>query len=216
MACPRCGALDYRLIAPGFVECLGVVPVPNPSPPRGELTAAPCRTRYHVIADKSAAATPSCRCGLFAIGACPQCGTPYCGDHSWLRKDQRLCAPCARASDDRAATLKRQEDETRQAQLRAQHASEKASVPTLAQEAFGARPRLVRTFRQGYHRGLAGRLSAPKVRVIYAGTCYNRCFAGRVNRQHTFGQRGGPGGGCPVRDADGGVLTPRARQDPSS
>jgi hypothetical protein len=190
MACPRCGASDYRLIAPGFVECLGLALVPDPSSLRHGPTPAPCRTRYHTTTGQPVTATGSCGCGFFAIGACPQCGTLYCGDHSWLRDGQRLCATCARTFDDRAATLKRQQDEAHLAQLRAQHAADKAGLPALVQKAFDACPELVRTFPCGYHRSLVGRLSAPRVRVIYAGTYPNRDSDDRNVRSYCADQAG--------------------------
>lgn len=193
VACPRCGGTEYRLIAPGFVECIAMVGFPDPSSPRHELTARQCSARYHTTTPGSpaaAAGSAACACGLFAIGACPRCDTPYCGDHSWLRDGQRLCSNCAHAFDDQSAKSRAQAQEAHLAQVRASNARARTDLPALARKAFAARPDLVRTFIRGYHRGVVGRLSAPKALLIYAGTCYNRSSDDRDERSYCVDQSG--------------------------
>lgn len=94
MACPACGDTEYQLIAPGYVECSGVRAVDEMTPVgRIERRLGVCGTRYHV-STPGGAGVRQCSCGLYAIGACPECGTAFCGDHSWPRGGQRLCASC--------------------------------------------------------------------------------------------------------------------------
>lgn len=80
-ACPKCGAVETREIAPGFVECQG----------RDE-DGKRCGSRYQPPSAPSLRRPQLCACGTYAIGQCVECDAPVCGDHSDLYEERRLCA----------------------------------------------------------------------------------------------------------------------------
>jgi hypothetical protein len=53
-----------------------------------------CATRYQE-GPASASEPPKCKCNMFAIASCSDCGKPLCGDHSTRASDGMvLCLPC--------------------------------------------------------------------------------------------------------------------------
>ncbi len=102
MPCSRCGAEGPRRpIAPGFWECMNLVEVSwfttEPMPgrpwmnqPRGMVGQQACKTRYHEAVSENTMPT-ACYCGTYAIGTCQVCSKPFCGDHSLLSNDRRIC-----------------------------------------------------------------------------------------------------------------------------
>lgn len=109
MTCPSCGGADRSPLTPGYWRCtslvttrhVGYVPdlnMPLDAPhsygatPVASTTSKPCGHQYQE-APMAGGAVPQCGCGMFAIGACGQCGSHVCGDHSKTRGGFR-CDPC--------------------------------------------------------------------------------------------------------------------------
>ena len=108
MACPSCGATSYRPIALGYVECTGSREVMVPDIYGGHQPQwHSCGHRYHLADRRSDHVSGACACGLFSIGQCTECGTHFCGDHSAVRADHRLCLTHA-ADFDSALRLQRE------------------------------------------------------------------------------------------------------------
>ena len=74
------------------------------------------------------AATPACKCRMFAVGTCAECGTYVCGNHGRLVDGRFLCQDHAAATEKAAAD--------KQARERAKAAAGAAPPPpqTLAEE----------------------------------------------------------------------------------
>lgn len=192
MSCPNCGSSESRLVAPGYVECAGVLTMDEVTPVgRLERRSVVCGSRYHTSVSAQQVGGAQCSCGLYVIGSCPRCGTSYCGDHSWLRDGQRLCGRCAQQFDDQTANVKAEQQQALLAQVAASQANDRATFPVLARAVFAARPELVRTFVLGYHRGWIGRSSAPRVKVIYAGYASNRSSDDRAVLVYCVDEVGG-------------------------
>ena len=95
MLCPSCGGTDREAIAPGYWRCRsrivadvvppGVASNPGPAP---IPVSGPCGREYQEASGPQAL---ECDCGTFAIGRCAVCGTPVCGLHGRMFRDQRLC-----------------------------------------------------------------------------------------------------------------------------
>jgi hypothetical protein len=108
-ACPRCGGLDRREIAPGDYECLTLATVGMVSPQASGLNVpAPvqrlCGYRYQVPVS-----SVTCHCGMYSIGRCAACGEPVCGLHATQTKGQLLCLDCNAANQKTAQEVARLE-----------------------------------------------------------------------------------------------------------
>jgi hypothetical protein len=102
MACPTCGASNPRSpIAPGYWECRNTItemltvmaPMlgrPWISEPQLQSNSYKCGTRYHE-SEKGVSMGIDCFCGTSSIATCQVCGGRFCGDHSFLVGDRRIC-----------------------------------------------------------------------------------------------------------------------------
>ncbi len=84
MTCPnpRCGGREFRLIAPGYVECTSIIKEYfDAGGGQAGMATRTCRTRYST-------GTPAwgfgvCSdCTTGAVRTCHDCHAPLCGDHS--------------------------------------------------------------------------------------------------------------------------------------
>ena len=123
MACPTCGGLERRILAPGYFECLslGSLVRQNPiHPALGTTTSVyVCGVRYQE-ATASMTMTP-CACGIFAIGRCGSCERTVCGEHSSLSNDILECRNCTAS---RQAAAQQRQVEQEQIAAAAQHAED--------------------------------------------------------------------------------------------
>ena len=129
MACPNCGAASPRNpIAPGYWECRNTITemltVMSPMPGRPWMSepgvrgnSRLCQKRYHESGEGGDVGI-DCFCGTSSIATCQECGGRFCGDHSSLVGDRRLCRDDLRQL--RAAKIARLEAEV--ASLKAQNA----------------------------------------------------------------------------------------------
>jgi hypothetical protein len=130
-ACPRCGGTSSNLLAPGYHECTSQMLV-NVVPPGAQGNPGPvpiyqmCGNRYKTGA--AAVGAPQCACGMYAVGACRDCGEPLCGRHVNTRNDTVLCADHANAVDRARAQEKANRKDQ---QLQALHAWEADAVEAL-------------------------------------------------------------------------------------
>lgn len=102
MACPTCGASTPRSpIAPGYWECRNTItemltvmtPMPGRpwiSEPQLQSNSYRCGTRYHE-SEKGISMGIDCFCGTSSIATCQICSGRFCGDHSVLVGDRRIC-----------------------------------------------------------------------------------------------------------------------------
>ena len=106
MSCPRCGGSSNVPVAPGYVECRGVVEVDRPAPvPGGRyLYEEPCRTRY-ATANALGPVQHFCSCGMAAISRCTRCASYACYDCAGTFNTPvgavTLCGPCSREEEAR-------------------------------------------------------------------------------------------------------------------
>lgn len=141
MACPSCSGTQREPIAPGYWRCTSqvahttVVGVPvDPADPRSEMrpleqvSHSPCGYAYQER-DGRMASAQLCRCGMFAIGSCSQCGTFTCGVHGRLAGERFLCSEHAAAAEH-----------ARQEQQRSEARAQAAAVRSAAE---AARPKSV-------------------------------------------------------------------------
>jgi hypothetical protein len=110
MTCTTCGGVDYRIIAPGYLECTSDVAddvfaqEPDFNLPLGggaygmrtvrHRRSRPCGRRYQVAVAHSASL--ACGCGMFAVGLCRRCGRAVCGEHA-RTGESLLCRSCDEA-----------------------------------------------------------------------------------------------------------------------
>jgi hypothetical protein len=133
MSCPECGGLERRALSYNYFECTSQVarvqrtfaPRPGHMPGPGVPVEAIDRTYYEVCGhqyQEGAAPTgvPTCACGMFAVGACVDCGTPVCGRAACnVSADGKVC--CAehgrtRAAEGRARGLRLLQEQQRKAE----------------------------------------------------------------------------------------------------
>ena len=91
-ACPRCGGVERRALAPNFFECeTRVLVFVVPRGVQGNPTDVPlyeaCGHQYQ----EGAPTAPRCSCGVFAIGECNKCSKPLCGLHGGQYSKGFLC-----------------------------------------------------------------------------------------------------------------------------
>ncbi|GIH16647.1 hypothetical protein Raf01_48190 [Rugosimonospora africana] len=110
------------MLAPGYYECTSQALV-NVIPPgaQGNLGSVPvyqpCGHRYQSGA--TSAGTPQCACGMYAVGACRDCGKPLCGRHVNIRNDTVFCAEHASAVEQARVQERAQHKERQLQALRA-------------------------------------------------------------------------------------------------
>lgn len=165
MACPSCSGTQGEPIALGYWRCTSriahstvtMVPI-FPGDPRAgmrpleQVSYSICGFAYQEGDGRVSAAAPLCKCGMFAIGACSQCGVFTCGVHGRLMGEQFLCGEHARQeqqrreaserdaakeSDTEAPKLQCYGDTTTStvARLRAQYAAERREAESWRQAA---------------------------------------------------------------------------------
>jgi hypothetical protein len=100
MACPTCGGSQRRALAPGIWVCESPVTelfqMPRPfdlvgPTPVGASTRT-CGVRYQEGPTVTGEAPPTCACGIFAVGACTECGQPVCVDCLQRVEGRVMCA----------------------------------------------------------------------------------------------------------------------------
>jgi hypothetical protein len=121
-ACPRCGGTQARALAPNYYECENdVLADVVPAGMQGNVSDVPiyrpCGHRFQTGA--AAAAPAQCACGMFAIGACVECGSPLCGQHGVMREGRLLCGPHAQKAADAANALATTAQQQREDEWRA-------------------------------------------------------------------------------------------------
>jgi hypothetical protein len=129
MACPSCGGTRREPITPGYWRCTSVVGGPVPG---GRLIGT-CDREYQE-GDGSTASLPMCQCGMFAIGACSECGAFTCGVHGDLREGRFLCRSCKdrlRADAQEAASRASALEAASYPRGRAAGALEATGIPTV-------------------------------------------------------------------------------------
>jgi hypothetical protein len=107
-ACPSCGGLDRREIAPGDFECLTQRVVGMVPPQANGLSVHTpvhriCGCRYQVPVS-----SVTCHCGKYSIGKCSRCDQPVCGRHATESRSLFLCLDCQAEDDDASRAAARQ------------------------------------------------------------------------------------------------------------
>ncbi len=139
-ACPRCGGVANRLLAPGFYECTSsvltdVVPPNQYANPSAIPLTRTCGHHFQVGTGQPAAA--QCSCGMFAVGTCHQCGEPRCGQHGSLAGGVKfLCNSHIQNANHRRNLKEYQRDaeRKRQAEQVAREAEEQRRQMVAAQQ----------------------------------------------------------------------------------
>jgi hypothetical protein len=67
--------------------------------PEVSVSYRPCGTEYRESTGVMSQEVPRCACGLFAIGACVECGGHACGTHGTSATGRFLCSTHARAAE---------------------------------------------------------------------------------------------------------------------
>lgn len=142
MACPTCGGLQRRAVAPGFWECESPVTELFQTAQPFDLVGAapvgartrPCGTRYQ---EGQAAGAPSCRCGMFAVATCTECGQPLCGDCLRRVSGHVLCVVDAQrvhAQMDAPRLAEERQRQVRMAEAAARNEQAHAKIPALLEQ----------------------------------------------------------------------------------
>lgn len=117
MLCPFCHGADV-VVEGRMARCRSLRVFLDPMKPlTGPPPAVECGEWFAI--DGGDAAT--CSCGLYPIGRCPRCNTPFCAEHHGARGGQRLCPACAGKVDEatRREQAAHEAENRRQAQERA-------------------------------------------------------------------------------------------------
>jgi thioredoxin len=122
VTCPSCGGAERRPIGLNFFECTSQVafvvrswaPRPGYMPGPGVPMEPVDQTEYkvcghHYTEGAASSVTPTCACGMFAIGRCVECGEPLCGKNAChaLIGGRMHCREHARAAREAKAESRR-------------------------------------------------------------------------------------------------------------